>query len=65
VVLGSPAMGLRASGGVAGVYREEDDGGVPLDLLFMAGCGDCVAFRIGVTGTVRSGSDDGHNSGIH
>jgi hypothetical protein len=37
----------------------------PLDLLLMAGFGDFVAFRIGVTRTVRSGSDDGHHSGIH
>jgi hypothetical protein len=37
----------------------------PLDLLLMAGFGDFVAFRVGVTRTVRSGSDDGHHPGIH
>ena len=36
----------------------------PLDLLLMAGFGDCVTFRVEV-GTVRSGSDDGHHPGIH
>jgi hypothetical protein len=37
----------------------------PLDLLLMAGFGDCVTFQVGVTRTVRSGSDDGHHPGIH
>jgi hypothetical protein len=40
---------------------EVEDNLVPLDLLLMARMWYCVAFRIGVTGTVRSGSDVNHS----